>query len=752
VAERVQASALMDECAREPIHIPGCIQPHGVLLVASRDGLVRQASANCPQLLGRAAHELLGSSLAQLPGLAAGALGGLLQQLESAQTAWVRIVLDAGRGEVDAFAFVVDERVVLELEPVAASQIESVLAYQASVQRSVTRLHEARDLSELSQRTTEEIQRLSGFDRVMLYRFDEEWNGAVVAETRADGVDSYLGQQFPASDIPAQARQLFLENWLRMIPDATYAAVPLLPERDAKGAQAIDLTRSLLRSASPIHLEYLRNMQVGATLTVSLVRAGKLWGLIACHHRVPRHASHEVRSACELLGRLASSLLAIKEQSEDLEYKQKLESVHSKLVEFMTRSDDLVSGLVEHSPNLLDLAAAEGAAAAIYLEGHWTLIGNVPSVAHIGALAEWLSAQPPFEVFSTSSLPLVYPPAEAFKDVASGLLAVSIPKSARNYVLWFRPEVVQTIRWAGNPEKSVRSDDAGSRLHPRSSFALWKQIVHNTSRPWKGSELEAARELRKAIIELDLQRQFRAEQRARAAAEAAIQARDHVLAVVTHDLKNPLNVFRLGLEMLATTTAALPPEAHSVASNVLPRMDSACRRMGGLIDDVLILAKIETGEHALESRDVLVRELLSDTYEMLEPLAAAKGIVLRVEGGQHGGTVFCDRERVMQVFSNLLGNAIKFTPRAGQVTLSFERGRDQATFAVHDTGPGIPAADLPHVFDRFWQARKTARQGAGLGLAIAKGLVEAHGGRIWVESAEGRGATFSVSLPRRLAS
>ncbi|MET0286908.1 MAG: ATP-binding protein, partial [Polyangiales bacterium] len=498
----------------------------------------------------------------------------------------------------------------------------------------------------------------------------------------------------------------------------------------------------------PIHLEYLRNMGVGATLTVSLVRAGRLWGLIACHHRVPRHASHEVRSACELLGRLASSLLAIKEESEDLEYKQKLKAVHLKLVEFMTGSDDLVSGLVQHSPNLLDLAAAEGAAAAIYLEGQWTLIGNVPSVDHIAALAHWLGAQPAFEVFSTSSLPSIYPPAEAFKDVASGLLAVSIPKSARNYVLWFRPEVVQTIRWAGNPEKSVRADDGGSRLHPRTSFELWKQIVHNKSRPWKGSELEAARELRKAIIELDLQRQFRAEQRARAAAEAATQARDHVLAVVTHDLKNPLNVFRLGLELLTSTTAELPAAAQSVAASVLPRMDSASRRMSGLIDDVLILAKIETGEHALESRDVQARDLLFDAHEMLEPLAAAKAITLRVEGGAQGGAVRCDRERVMQVFSNLLGNAIKFTPRGGEVTVRFERGRDEAIFAVRDTGPGMPAADLPHVFDRFWQARKTARQGAGLGLAIAKGLVEAHGGRIWVESTEGLGSTFFFSLPR----
>lgn len=714
--------ALTDACAKEPIHIPGCIQPHGVLLVVGADGNVRQASANAATLI----EPGIGQPL--LP-----ALAELVREAVAGEVRWRRITLP--QGDVNAFAHVSGTRTVIELEAAPMLDPASFLALQTRMQRSLAALNSAKDLTSLAAAITTEIRALTGFDRVMLYRFDDEWNGSVMAEAIGEGVESYSGQHFPASDIPAQARQSFLISRLRAIPSAEYAPSPLVP-----ADEPIDLTHALLRSASPVHLEYLKNMGVGASLTVSLLREGRLWGLIACHHRTTKLVPHEVRSACDLVGRLASSLIAVKEENEDLDYKRRLRDVHAQLLALMADSDDLVSGLVKSTPTLLDLTSASGAAAAIYFEGQWTVIGKVPTVEQIEGLVDWLSSRDTLDIFSTHTLPAVYPPAARFKDIASGLLAISIPKSARNYILWFRPEVIQTVHWAGNPEKSVRSDAGTMSLHPRASFEIWKQVVHNRSLAWKSSELEAAAELRKAIIELDLERQFRSERRARQALESAIQARDHVLAVVSHDLRNPLGVIQLSVQSLE--------QAPDTLSKALPRIDRACRRMNGLVEDIMSLSKMEAGKFVVDTVDVEANALMVDAFAMLEPLATAKAVTLRTTSDIPPSLVRGDPERLMQVFSNLVGNAIKFTPKGGAVTIHLEQNSAEARFGIHDTGPGIRAEDVPHVFDRFWQARKTAREGAGLGLAIAKGIVEAHGGRIGVDSIEGHGSTFHFTLPR----
>ena len=724
-------------CDREPIHTPGRIQPHGALLtVALPEQVVRQASENLRELVGMDPHEVLGRPLPGLLRLPDGTPWTAWIATASEAARWTRAADPSGR-DFDLFAHRLGEVVLVEIEPAPRWDERAQLHFERALDEAVARIQGAGDLETLCPALADEVARLSGFDRVMIYRFDEAWNGSVVAERVAPGFDSYLGHHFPASDIPPQARGMFLSSWLRAAPDVGYTPVPLRPTLDPATHQPLDMSRVLLRSMAPIHLEYLRNMGVGGSLTISLLREGRLWGLIACHHRGPRHLSYRERSACELIGRLASALIGACGARADIEQRQRLAGAQQRLGAALLETHEVLAGLTRGAAELLALVDTPSAGVAIQLGGQWALLGVTPPVEFLAGLVEWLAATSPgFEVFSTDALPRLYPPAERWKDIASGLVAISVPKSPHDGILWFRPEAVRTLPWAGDPSKPLVPDARGLRLHPRKSFATWREVVRNRSLPWEPGVLGAARELRRSIIEVDLRHQFHKERAAR-------QARDHVLGVVSHDLRNPLSVILLG-------TDSLKDELGQRA--ILRSMELAGRRMRSLIEDLLILTQLEAGTYRLHKTEVGADELLREMLELCQPLAAAKPVSLEVPSPLAPYRLWCDRERLLQVFSNLVGNALKFTPAGGHVSLDVMARDAEAVFVVADDGPGIPGKALPHVFDRFWQAMRSPeerQQGAGLGLSIVKGIIEAHGGRVWVDSRLGEGSRFYFSVPRR---
>jgi chemotaxis family two-component system sensor kinase Cph1 len=321
-----------------------------------------------------------------------------------------------------------------------------------------------------------------------------------------------------------------------------------------------------------------------------------------------------------------------------------------------------------------------------------------------------------------------------YANVASGLLAMTIPHVIPSYVLWFRPEVVRTVTWAGDPAKPVESSATSARLHPRHSFEAWTQVVRGTSRPWRTAEVDAAEDLRRRAIEADLANQI-------ARAEQAVLLRDELIAVVSHDLKSPLEVIAMAVPVLQPQVAENQRAATTVA-----RVQRAVDRMKALIHDLLDLAKIESGRFDVTLVPCAINQLVTDALSLIAPLAESKGLELTWTS-DGDPWVNADAERVFQVLGNLVGNAIKFTPPGGTVRIEIDRVSDAVRVAVRDTGPGIPAVDLAHIFDRYWQARRARSAGSGLGLYIAKGIVEAHGQRLWVESTHGEGATFYFALP-----
>ena len=650
-----------------------------------------------------------------------------------------------------------DGCLILEIEPNVSNESYDLHEVFNVVGHAVTEIQKNKDLLQLCQTTTNEIHKLTGYDRVMLYRFDSQWNGTVIAETLNDqSVDSYLDHRFPASDIPAQARAMLTLNWLRSIPSIDYQPVGITPLINPRTKRPLDLSKSVYRSPSPIHLEFLKNMDVGGTLTISILKEEKLWGIIACQHRGPKPTRNSERAACQFIGQVVSTMISSREVYDDYAYTEHIKDVFSKLTSFMNVDNDFVSGFVKYSPNLLDLTSSGGAAAAIYFEEKWTLVGEVPKLEEIEALVDWLNLKKPdIDLFHTDTLPTIYPPALAFKNFGCGLLAISIPKSEENYVLWFRPEIIRDVIWAGNPEKAIEVDQGKLTLHPRKSFDTWKEIVQLKSLPWKNCELEAAGNLRSSIIEFDLQRQFKINGKLLqksdellVLANKANDAKEMVLAMASHDLKNPLASIRLSVQ-LAQMVAKGEDDLKSLKTYELTMLQIAksVRMMEVLIQGILEISKLEGGALALEKKSVLAETLLDETFGLFGIIADSRGVKLMKENAIPHATVFCNQDRIMQVLSNFVGNALKFTPSGGTVTLSYRSGEQGHYFNVSDTGPGISPEHINHVFDRFWQAKQTAKQGTGLGLAISKGIIESHGGKIWVKSELGKGTDFSFNLP-----
>jgi light-regulated signal transduction histidine kinase (bacteriophytochrome) len=713
-------------CDLEPIHIPGAIQPHGVLVALDpRTRTVLQISANCAAYFGAAPEVALGDSLEALVGPAAHALAATANAASSASEP---VVVGIAGHMFDVLGHRHGGVVILEFE----RQVAHASWSESALRATLARLQRPNSVGELCVIAVDAIRKLTGFDRVMMYRFNEDGHGDVIEESASDEVASYRGLRFPESDIPRQARELYVLNWMRLIPDAAYVPVPLLaaPERHV---EPLDLSFATLRSVSPVHLEYLRNMDVGASMSVSLVESNRLWGLIACHHRTPRHVSFAARAACEVIGRIVALQIAAHEQLSIRTARDALRGIEARLVDGMRgRQADLATALVQRGDALMQLVGAAGA--AVCTAGEIRTVGATPTSVQLGALVSWLGEHGTGAILHSNALAELHPPARDYAHVASGLLVMMLPHATPSYVMWFRPEIVRAVSWAGEPNKLIAPQAGDGQLHPRHSFAAWTQVVRGTSLPWQIAELDAAEALRRRTIEADLTNQI-------ANAERAVLLRDEMVAVVSHDLKSPLQVIEMACALLQTEVDMEPRTATTVA-----RIHRAVARMNTLIHDLLDLAKIESGRFEVVPVPCTVATLVSDSFAMLAPLAEAKGVQL-VWTGDGQLLTDADPERVFQVLSNLVGNAIKFTPAGGVVTIEVHSLDGEVQFAVRDTGPGISSIELAHVFDRYWQARRARSAGSGLGLYIAKGIIEAHGKRIWAESAHGAGATFHFALP-----
>ncbi|WP_017720187.1 ATP-binding protein [Kamptonema formosum] len=745
-------------CDEEPIHIPGCVQPHGGLFVLKEPQLeILQVSNNTSSFLGISPQDLIGKTLdVFLDGAQVNCLKDSLSPagLPSVSPIKLSVSLTDRQLNFDGAVHRNDDgTVILEIEPSLSKENLSFANLYHSIKSSIYTLKAAANLDSLCQVIVKEVRKLTGFDRVMLYRFDPgEGHGTVIAEDKLESLNPYLGLRYPASDIPKQARRLYCLNWIRLIPDIAYQPVEIVPANNPISNLPIDLSYSFLRSVSPIHIEYLQNMGVSASMSVSLIKDNKLWGLIACHHQSPKYVPYEVRTACEFIGQVMSLEIASKEESEDADYRIEAKSILAKFLEVMSAEENFITGAVKHQHILLNLVSAGGA--AVYFDGECALAGVTPQESEVKHLIEWVNRTDSQDVFYTDSLPSLYPEAEKFKDAACGLLALSISKTQKNYVLWFRPEVLQTVEWGGNPNKlvGVGSDgsDARVRLSPRKSFDLWRETVRLKSFPWKQSEIDAAIEMRNAIISIVLRK---ADELAKLNVELSRSNSelDSFAYIASHDLKEPLRGIHNYSSFLIEDYADKLDEEGVSKLKTLVRLT---QRMENLIDSLLYFSRVGRVDLSVEETDL--NKLVSQIIEILKPRIEQAKVDIRIPISLPA--IRCDRVRVGEVFNNLITNAIKYSDKPEKwIEIGFlepQQATDRANpeqaivFYVSDNGIGIRHKHLDTIFRIFKRLHAPDKYGGGTGagLTIAKKIVERHGGEIWAESTFGQGSTFYFTL------
>ena len=767
----------VENCADEPIHIPGSIQPHGVLLVIEEpSSMITRVSNNTFSLLGIAPHELLGQPLSYLIGEEQQA--GIIEEAEQNDLTTrnpflkninpLSITVEVG-DHLHKFNGVIHRNVlglVLELEPQAKTKKLTFRNFYDLSRKSLLTLQNTENLENLYEVAAREVHLLTGFDRVMIYQFDKEWNGDVVAETKADSVvDSFLGLRFPATDIPAQARALYLKNWLRFIPDVNYQPVTLVADASRAGSEPLDMSHGILRSVSPIHLEYLRNMNVSATLTISLVKDNKLWGLIACHHYAPRYVPYQLRVASEYIGQILSLQLSLKQKSDEKIVDLEQRRIHSLLMETITRQRDYTQGFVVASSETLTLTNARGA--AVFHEGDMQLLGQTPTVGQVRGLLGWLKDRlnEVNYLYCTDSLPQEYAPAAEYSDVAAGLLVIQVAKPQQSYILWFRPEVTQEVHWGGKPDKFVvKEEDGKFRLHPRKSFALWKEQVRYTSLEWEDHHLEVARTLRNALKDIfvfkaeeyrqqkealeqlnqKLQEEVVARKKTQKQLESSNAELERFAYVASHDLQEPL---RATANFTSLLKRRYEEQLDERAQRYIHFIVDGTARMQTLINDVLAFSRLQTKERTLTEIDTnqLLKEVVADLRASVKKNRAK--IVYDSLPVLRG-----DAKQLQQLFQNLVANAIKYHGEEPPlVHIEGEEKANEWQFSVRDNGIGIEPEYFERIFVIFQRLHTSSEyEGTGIGLAICKRVVEQHHGTIWLTSALGEGTTFHFTISKRL--
>ncbi len=508
----------LSNCERELIHLAGSVQPHGALLVLrERDGLVVQVSANSAALLGLPPDQLLMRPLSVLGGDldARVQLLSATPDLADPRPLAAHSVVGGVPREWSATLHRVATQGVLVLELEApdggASGVRApgqpVLMQRLS--ESVQRFGQAASIGALCDGIARCVRDLTGYDRVMVYKFDPDGHGKIIAEARDPRLDTLLGHQYPSTDIPQRARQLYLANRVRMLVDVHYQPVPLqpllLPADPASGRPApvdLDMSMCALRSMSPLHLQYLKNMGVTGTLVVSLVREGRLWGLIAAHHNTARAINPGLRAACDLLAEVAATRIAAIENYAHAQVAILVRRLEQRLVEATSTEGDWRLALFRNPHTLLQPLEATGA--ALFHDGEWLTSGEVPSTPELRQLLLWVDAHYAESPFATASVGKAVPELESLTPMASGVLAVKLSSQRPDYLMWFRKEQLHSVTWAGDPSKPTVNDDPLT-LSPRRSFAAWSEIVRGTALPWSAAELALGRAIGVSLVDIIVQ-------------------------------------------------------------------------------------------------------------------------------------------------------------------------------------------------------------------------------------------------------
>jgi chemotaxis family two-component system sensor kinase Cph1 len=733
----------LSNCDTEPIHIPGQIQSHGFLIAVDGNCTIQYHSENITEFLPDLPPTLLGRPIRDIePLIGANEPPDFINQLISFGRANKTFdqtnpfTTDLKGTPFYLIINVSGPLFLLEFEPVASDLKNDV---QRMIGRSISEMLADKDLNNLVNNTAIQVKRVIDYDRVMIYRFAADGHGEVIAEAKNDDLEPWLGLHYPASDIPKQARELYKLNLTRLIANVHTTPSKIVTTQQLSADNPLDLTQSQLRAVSPVHIQYLKNMGVDSSFSISLIYKKELWGLIACHNYSPRFIDYKARDSAKLIGQILSSALEFRQDEANQHLHETFKANVDTLSKNMLKNNSIEDALTQLDVNIMHATHADGA--VLIYEGNIIKIGTTPADEHIKQLIGWVGNSVGENVFYTNELPYLYPEADAFKKEASGVMVLTLSAELSEYIIWFKPERLEVVTWAGNPDKPVEiTADGTAKISPRHSFEAWSQEVSGKSEPWNDEEIKSVARLR-TEVSYAINQKASAIRTLNERLKQAYEELDTFSFTISHDLKNPLSTIK-GYAQMLSRNATIEPRAQEI----LAKIDSKVDKMNSMVNEVLEYSRI--GRLELKPVEVDVALIIHEHIKDLKLVYDAEHLKVNIAATP---TIQGDPTMISQVFANLLSNAIKYSVPSGvpEIFIDATDNESEIVYTIRDNGVGIDIKQLPRVFELFKRMDNVQDiEGTGVGLAIVKRIVEKHNGKIWVDSKLGEGSTFFVSFKK----
>ncbi len=721
----------LNNCDREPIHLIGKIQSHGFLIAGPlATKTISHCSHNCDRLFHQKPDQLFGLPISEL--LPESVIEQLFAELKGNTVNF--LPFEINQIKVDIIAHLSDEDFILEFEIVETRT--DVIAQQLMLTRLVSTISNMKNGEELNDYLANVMKTHFGYDRVMILQFDHEWNGSIVAEAREEELPSWLGLHYPNTDIPVSTRRLLRMEITRMVANVGDTPVSILA--DPKIAyKDLDLSRSELRGVSPVQIEYLTNMKVGATMNVPILTGESVWGVVLCHHYSPKSISYNERLSYKFLAKFFATQLQINRSDEMLRKIKSSSLIRAELINQIIDGWNIPEGLSQHQYTLNDLTDSTGA--AIYIGDKITLVGTCPTAAQVLALIKQIRTKAEESWYWSNNISKDFPEAQAFKASASGVLCTFISKSNKEALLWFKPELKETVYWAGKPQdKSGLGKEV--KISPRKSFEKWKQIQDGVAAPWKENEIAVVKEFRKDVINFVAQKYDEVKLLNRKL-KKAYQELESFSYSVSHDLRAPLR----GIDGFAQIIKEDYYEAlDDFGKSSIETIINSVHKMNTLIDDILAYSGLD--QKRIRYRQLSIQQLWEE--EITTFTNQYPNTEVQIE--KPLPEVYADATLLVLLLRNLLDNAFKYSAKAPRPKILIGAEAEDV-FYIRDNGIGFDPKHNEQIFKVFHRLDHDNFKGSGIGLSIAKRVIDKHNGKIWGKSEVGKGATFYFQLRPLLA-
>jgi len=740
-------------CEDEPIRIPGLIQP-GVILISYgvNDKRITHISNNFSDS-SKTPKELINKPISTL--LPAPLLDKLEAHFKESNNYFTSIAEPIFSKKHSVIAHQLHDLVILEVED-RESDIPTNENLFSGYNKIISELAKEISLTIAFDIIAENVKLISGFDRVMIYRFDDDWNGEVIAEAKEESLEPFLHLHYPHTDIPSQARELYLKNWLRTIPDVNYKPVEITPYSGPDSENPLDLGMAAYRSVSPIHIEYLKNMGVGATMVSSIIIEDKLWGLIACHHQKPIFIDVSTRSTMEMLSKIVSQFIRFKREKSEYD-DEMIRNTHLKKINDKIVSEwSLFEGLFTSGEDLLQLMKADGV--VVQSPNKTVRLGEIPTEEELDIIHSKVKKH-------KKSAWHTYAIGKSFEDIQwssdiVGLYFLALSPTLDTYIIWFRHAVTKTVNWAGNPHKRKYTPE--DRLSPRKSFDSWSEQMKNEAKPWTNTDMKCIQNLEGCVKDFaflsieKMEQQVKSKTKelfdaieqltsAKELADKTSKLRKEFLANMSHEVRTPLNSM-LGLTQMIKARTNEPRTAEW-SSLILESSNRLLETVSSILNAAMAESKSETFDNQIFD----LTKLLRSNLEVHRPLIENKNLKLILDI-KDNLVCYADKQKLNQTLNNIVSNALKFT-ETGSITISasqYSAIRPEVVIKIEDTGIGMSENYLKQIFQPFSQEKgdlKRAQEGSGLGLYISKNYIDLMGGSIEIASTKNKGTVFEIVLP-----